>query len=191
MAGTHRAGTHRLHPSASGRILQHVTPSQVADTPVILESPSSPLPPPPAPPTSRLRALTGPLVLTGAGLAASAYIYLNNPNNPATIYPKCPLKYLTGIDCPGCGLTRSVYSLLHGDPLAAISHNLLILFVIPWLVMAVVRWGAQRLGHEIPKMFEVRQWMVPAMVVLLVVFTVVRNLPYEPFHWLNSGALSG
>ena len=27
----------------------------------------------------------------------------------------CPFKYLTGIDCPGCGLQRSVIALIQGD----------------------------------------------------------------------------
>ncbi|PTQ99511.1 uncharacterized protein DUF2752 [Mucilaginibacter yixingensis] len=27
----------------------------------------------------------------------------------------CPLKYLTGIDCPGCGFQRSVIALLKGN----------------------------------------------------------------------------
>ena len=27
----------------------------------------------------------------------------------------CPFKYLTGIDCPGCGFQRSVLALLKGD----------------------------------------------------------------------------
>ena len=27
----------------------------------------------------------------------------------------CPFKYLTGIDCPGCGFQRSVIALIHGD----------------------------------------------------------------------------
>jgi hypothetical protein len=27
----------------------------------------------------------------------------------------CPFKYLTGIDCPGCGFQRSVLALLHGN----------------------------------------------------------------------------
>lgn len=28
---------------------------------------------------------------------------------------KCPFKYLTGIDCPGCGFQRSVIALLNGN----------------------------------------------------------------------------
>lgn len=27
----------------------------------------------------------------------------------------CPFKYITGIDCPGCGFQRSVIALIHGD----------------------------------------------------------------------------
>ncbi|WP_460679796.1 DUF2752 domain-containing protein [Mucilaginibacter koreensis] len=27
----------------------------------------------------------------------------------------CPIKYLTGIDCPGCGFQRSFVALLHGN----------------------------------------------------------------------------
>ena len=27
----------------------------------------------------------------------------------------CPFKYLTGIDCPGCGFQRSVLALMQGD----------------------------------------------------------------------------
>jgi hypothetical protein len=28
---------------------------------------------------------------------------------------RCPFKYLTGIDCPGCGFQRSVLALIQGD----------------------------------------------------------------------------
>lgn len=140
-----------------------------------------------SPRRSVLSALSAPLVLVGTGLAAGAYVYLNDPNQAGSIFPKCPLKHLTGFDCPGCGLTRSVYSLMHGDVVSAISHNLLILFVVPWLAMALVRWTAQRLGHEVPRLFTVEEWMVPAMVVLLAIFTVARNLPFGPLEWFNSG----
>lgn len=28
----------------------------------------------------------------------------------------CPIRYLTGIPCPGCGMTRACFGLLFGDP---------------------------------------------------------------------------
>lgn len=176
-----------------------VDPSSSAWTQTQVQQPLSPPPPPPhagnteASITRRgsvMRALSAPAMLVGAGIVASTYVYLNDPSTGGSIFPKCPFKVITGWDCPGCGLTRSVYSLLHGDPIGAIGHNLLILFIGPWLVMAIARWTAQRFGYELPRLFTVKQWMVPVMVVLLTVFTVARNLPIEPFSWFNSGPIT-
>ena len=36
----------------------------------------------------------------------------------------CPLKYLTGVPCPFCGMTRSVRMLLHGDYTESMSFHL-------------------------------------------------------------------
>ncbi len=46
----------------------------------------------------------------------------------------CPFKKLTGIDCPGCGLQRSIVSLLKGDIVASLkfyppTFSLLVLLV--------------------------------------------------------------
>ena len=35
----------------------------------------------------------------------------------------CIIKRLTGIDCPGCGMTRAVLSLLRGDVQGAFSYH--------------------------------------------------------------------
>ncbi|MBI2092320.1 MAG: DUF2752 domain-containing protein [Deltaproteobacteria bacterium] len=37
------------------------------------------------------------------------------PMLPGHELPWCVIKIATGIDCPGCGLTRSISALLHGD----------------------------------------------------------------------------
>jgi hypothetical protein len=60
-------------------------------------------------------ALTGSLVLLAAGLALPL---LHHP--PAL---PCPLRTLTGIPCPLCGMTTGVEETLHGHPLQAASAN--------------------------------------------------------------------
>lgn len=42
----------------------------------------------------------------------SQFVFINWLQNHLL---KCPFKYLTGIDCPGCGFQRSVLALLNGD----------------------------------------------------------------------------
>ncbi|WP_442911563.1 DUF2752 domain-containing protein [Lachnospira sp.] len=47
----------------------------------------------------------------------------------------CPIKFITGISCPGCGMTRAWIYLLHGDiHLAFYYHPLFFLVPIAFLV---------------------------------------------------------
>ncbi|NLZ27424.1 MAG: DUF2752 domain-containing protein [Firmicutes bacterium] len=43
----------------------------------------------------------------------------------------CIFKNLTGIECPGCGMTRAFSSLFHGDIIMATEHNKLVIIVFP------------------------------------------------------------
>ena len=86
-----------------------------------------------------------PLVV---GLAACAYIAAVDPNH-SSAYPQCPTKMLTGLDCPMCGATRAVHSLLHGDVVGAMDHNLLFVLLLPALAYAFVAWTATRMGHPL------------------------------------------
>lgn len=49
--------------------------------------------------------------------------------------PLCPVKWLTGRDCPTCGVTRALFALLHGNVGAAAALNP-IAFVV---VLVVIR----------------------------------------------------
>ena len=46
--------------------------------------------------------------------AGSAFVWYFNPSN-VSFFPVCPLYSLTGLACPGCGLTRGFHALFHGD----------------------------------------------------------------------------
>ncbi len=50
----------------------------------------------------------------------------------------CLFKALLGRDCPGCGMTRAVTALLHGDTTQALAHNKFVVVVFPSLVFAVL-----------------------------------------------------
>ena len=65
------------------------------------------------------RLLTAGLVAAAAGVAMLAVF------DPATsgVFPPCPVRYLTGWYCPGCGSLRAVHQLLHGNLRAAWAMN--------------------------------------------------------------------
>ena len=95
----------------------------------------------------------GTPVLTGALVACGcAYIGLNNPETKQ-VFPVCGFYALTGMYCPGCGMTRALHSLLGGNILRAARFNLLLVLAIPVLMYAYVWWTTWAFsGKELPKL---------------------------------------
>lgn len=132
-----------------------------------------------------------PVVGTGIGVAAAlTYLYFNDPNEPGH-FPGCPTKTLFGIDCPGCGSTRAVYALIHGNVTRAADHNVVLVLMVPFLLFWYARWAYNSWTGRVPTIEPgshaalLRQWGTIALLVIVVVFGVLRN--FVPF--LGSGAL--
>src|ERR1700761_7382729 len=66
------------------------------------------------------------VVLAAATAGVAAGVYFFNPSAYG-FYPVCQFHQLTGLNCPGCGATRALYALLHGDILLALRDNALVL----------------------------------------------------------------
>jgi hypothetical protein len=135
---------------------------------------------------SRPRRLLAPaLALVGAA-AALGYVAAVDPNEPGH-YPLCPTRALFGVDCPGCGLMRSIHDLVTGNVSGAVDHNVLIVALAPLAIVVWLRWFLRSWRGESPEVtyaqFRRRNvWMVASLVVVLA-FGVVRN--FVPF--LGSG----
>lgn len=69
--------------------------------------------------------------IIAVGGAASLYYFFDPAAH--TWFPKCPVKALTGLDCPGCGSQRAIHALLHGRISEAFHFNALILPFIPYV----------------------------------------------------------
>jgi len=127
------------------------------------------------------RVLAGAGILTvGAGAFVVAYF---NPTT-AGFFPVCPLYYLTGIHCPGCGLTRGFHALFQGDVLTALHFNALLPvyavvfgFMLVSMILVAVR-GRGLSWRIIPPS------AMYGFLVLAAAFFVLRNLPFYPFTLL-------
>lgn len=49
----------------------------------------------------------------------------------AAILPACPIHERLGVVCPGCGGTRAILALLHGDVSKAFHFNPLLVMILP------------------------------------------------------------
>lgn len=113
----------------------------------------------------------------GATAGALALLYFFAPTEHA-FYPRCVFHWLTGLACPGCGSLRAVHNLLHGEFAAAFRFNPLVLVLVP--TMAVM-WIARR-EEPFARLRPVWIWIVLGVIV---VFSVLRNLPMAPFSYFK------
>src|ERR1700761_4030035 len=119
------------------------------------------------------------IILSVAILAAGAMVYFFNPTTHA-FYPLCQFHQLTGLNCPGCGATRALYALLHGNFSVALRDNALML-VGGAAAAARGGWvGINRLRGRANGDFFPNHLLVPVLVVIGV-FGVLRNLPAFAF----------
>jgi len=102
-----------------------------------------------------------------------------------SFFPPCMFHALTGWYCVGCGITRALHALVHGDVLRAFSMNPLaisLLFVSPVLAAWKLGWHPRWLLPLIAVLSEPKFWLV-----LLPSYWVARNLPWFPFTLLAPG----
>ncbi|MGH8022767.1 MAG: DUF2752 domain-containing protein [Limisphaerales bacterium] len=136
----------------------------------------------PVPPKIRRRpslAAFAAATVVFAAIAAAAVLFFFNPAKYG-FYPVCQFHALTGLYCPGCGATRASYQLLHGNLLAALHDNALVIVSLPALA-ARLTWvlNRQRRGQPVP--FFIPPAALWVFLALAFVFVVLRNLPAFSF----------
>ena len=111
--------------------------------------------------------------------------------NPATstLFPPCPLHYLTGWYCPGCGSLRAIHQLLQGNVRAAWAMNPLSMLLFPFLAYGLAREGISYLRGQPSPQFAVPGEWIRGLCALIILFGIVRNLPFHPFDLLAPGGM--
>lgn len=123
--------------------------------------------------TTRVRCAAN--LLAGLAFAAATVLYALPPGRYA-FYPACPFYTYTHVLCPGCGATRALAALLHGNLGAAWQYNAFFVSVLPFLLIAAVwmYWSAAANGRvEWP---HLPKFAIVLFFVCAAVFAVARNL---------------
>ena len=126
-----------------------------------------------------------PIACGGALAASAAFLATHDPGSAGSRYPTCVFHQMTGLWCPGCGLTRGTYQLLHGHVGAALSYNIftpvaVLAIVAVWVAWLRVSWGA--VPMRVPK--RTARWLAIILPVVVIAYGVLRNLPVEPLKAL-------
>lgn len=126
-----------------------------------------------------------PTLLLGVAAATIALVLWRIDPNIGHVLPPCPFHALTDLYCPGCGSTRALHALLHGDVVQAMAMNPLLVLALPVLAaMALNAAGWMPQGSEPIWRLLARPkpwlWLLPG-------YMLLRNLPWAPFAWLAPG----
>ena len=95
------------------------------------------------------------------------------------IMPKCPIKLLTRLNCPGCGFQRALHAALHGYFVEAIHYNLFLLVAIPitclWFLNGIViertsKWQSKK------KLLKMNRMLIYTYIACYFCWFIVRNI---------------
>ena len=128
----------------------------------------------------RLAILIGvPLVLIGGGTA----LFFLNPSEHS-FFPKCSFYVATGFSCPGCGSTRALFHLTHGNVLEALRLNPGLMALITLGITDYVRFVVSVIrGNPFQTLFG-KLKLLGALMGVMLVYGVIRNLPWPLFESL-------
>ena len=125
---------------------------------------------------SRTGRIAAPLALAGVAAAGTLALHLRDPHQQGA-WGLCPFHAITGLWCPGCGSLRAVNDLTNGDLLGALSSNLVLVLALPLVALWWGRWlHTEWTGRRRPAT-GLATSTVFLLVVPVLVFAVVRNLP--------------
>lgn len=113
-----------------------------------------------------------PVMLVVAGI-----LYFTFFDTFTIYFPKCPIKLLTGWDCPSCGVQRAFSALLHGNFWQALQYNWFMIFSILYLILCTIVVVYDFGG----KLYRFRKYLFGRTTLMLYValyflWFVVRNL---------------
>lgn len=111
----------------------------------------------------------------GAGaIVFGSWIALARGLPPGGTLVPCPVRALTGVPCPGCGMTRALLALGRGDVGEALALHPLSPLIAAEAMLAWILWGLVVFGWMPPPGRRALNVMLAANAVLLFTVWVVR-----------------
>lgn len=118
--------------------------------------------------TDKFRKNIPGFIITGAALLG--YLLLRRLTG---FYIPCPFRMITGLKCPGCGVTRMIEALLTFDFVRAYEANPFLLVTLPFLVFEVIYEFF--LSHKNLAFKRINAVLLCLYCAALIIFGIIRN----------------
>lgn len=126
-------------------------------------------------PRDRLVKISKVAGLTGLFLLAC---YFTLSLNIGTL---CLFKRITGLNCPSCGITRMGVSFMRGDIVTAFKYNQVLSVLSPVFAIYTIFYLYRYLRYGTTKLSNWENVLIIIIAVILLLYGVVRNLPFYPY----------
>jgi hypothetical protein len=120
------------------------------------------------------------LVIWSLLISGAIYVFYFEPGKTG-FFLLCPFRWITGIICPGCGSTRALHQLLHGNLAAAFLLNPLFVVALPFLIWGFLRYSKNAFQQKIPNRNALAPKYLYLIFIVVVSFWIFRNTPFYPF----------
>ena len=102
------------------------------------------------------------------------YYYLNVVYN-IKIY--CLFHKYTGLLCPGCGITRCIFSIINGNFVEAYNYNKLLFLLIPFIITYFIYIMYLYIFNKKDKLIKnIPNYMWYSIIIIVILFGIVRNI---------------
>jgi len=112
--------------------------------------------------------------------AGAIYLLIFEPGRTG-FFPACPFRLVTGFACPGCGSTRGMYALLHGDLITAFKFNPFMVLALPFLIYVLLRHTNAVMRDRPINRNRLEAKYIWMLFVGILAFWIFRNTPFYPF----------
>ena len=123
-------------------------------------------------------------MLAAGLLPAGAALLYTYPPGENSFYPPCVFHLLTGLHCPGCGATRCLSALAHGDLPQALAYNPLLVVTLPLLAAALLQMGYWLWTGRRWPVRRLPAWSIRVLLWVIVAYAVLRNIDVYPLTLL-------
>jgi len=115
-------------------------------------------------------------IITGLLSLVLIYKYFNPIDH--AIFPQCPIKHFTGLDCPGCGSQRAIHYLLNGQLRTSFYQNPLLFFLAPYLLLG---FYLELIPRPTQRELKLRKIIysyraIQILFAVIILFTILRNI---------------
>ncbi len=123
-------------------------------------------------------AVAAPIACGCAVAGLAAVVAFGDSSGSGLHLPACPLYEMTGLWCPGCGMTRATNAVLRADFAAAFGFNLFFPLFLGAIVVGWFAWLRRCLGRAPLIAFSrMPMWIPITLGASLILFGVIRNVP--------------